>query len=128
MATVKIPNYSDEQVTILRTDYLTNPSRETVEALATKLGKSVRSIVAKLTKEQIYVKPESKSKDGGPVVKKDAAADAIAAMIGLSEPEADSLTKANKSALKKILTHLNVAKAQFEAFQTEETDLETKDE
>jgi hypothetical protein len=46
------------------------------------------------------------SKTGEKPVKKDAHADAIGAILKLSEGEIDSLTKANKSALKTIFEAL----------------------
>ena len=71
--------------------------------ISTLLGKSTRSIIAKLAREGVYTKKEYKTKTGETVVKKDALADKMAEVFGLTESEADSLTKANKTALKKIL-------------------------
>jgi hypothetical protein len=78
----------------------------TVEQIAEKLGKSVRSVVAKLSREGVYKKKEYKTKNGEAVVKKDAHADAIGAILGLPENDIESLTKANKSALKAIFEAL----------------------
>ena len=77
-----------------------------VEKIAEGLNKTVRSVVAKLSREGVYQKKEYASKTGEPVVKKDETADAIGAVLGLSEGEIDSLTKANKSALRKIFAAL----------------------
>ena len=78
----------------------------TVEQIAQTLGKSVRSIVAKLSREGVYEKKVYKTKTGEPVVKKDAHADAIGAILRLPENDIESLTKANKSALKAIFEAL----------------------
>jgi hypothetical protein len=78
----------------------------TVESIAESLGKTVRSVVAKLSREGVYKKKEYVSKTGEKPVKKDAHADAIGAILQLSEGEVDSLTKANKSALKTIFEAL----------------------
>jgi hypothetical protein len=103
MASEKIVNYTPEQTLTLVADYRAGVS---VEALAMSMGKSVRSIVAKLSREGVYQKKEYKTKTGEPVVKKDAHADAIGAILRLPENDVESLTKANKSALKAIFEAL----------------------
>lgn len=103
MAQEKVANYTPEQTLKLVSDY---QSGVTVETLAETLGKSVRSIVAKLSREGVYKKKEYVSKTGEKPVKKDAHADAIGAILRLSEPETESLTKANKTALRKIFEAL----------------------
>jgi hypothetical protein len=54
----------------------------------------------------VYQKKVRTTKTGEQVVKKDAHADAIGAILGLAENEVESLTKANKSALAKIFSAL----------------------
>lgn len=103
MATEKALNYTAEQTAAIVQQYTTAPTAETVEALAKEFGKSVRSIVAKLSREGVYKKKEYTTKQGAKPVKKDDLADQLAAMFGLTEAEADSLTKANKTALTKII-------------------------
>jgi hypothetical protein len=105
-AKAKTINYTPEQTAKLKADYSANPNKETVEKLATEMGKTVRSVIAKLTKEQVYKAKEYVSKSGEKPVKKDAHADAIGAVLKLSEGEIESLTKANKTALVKIFTAL----------------------
>ena len=97
--TAKSVNYTPEQTTKMVADYLQGV---TVEAMAAELGKSVRSVVAKLSREKVYKAKTYTTKTGEAVVKKDAFADAIAQALGLNEADADSLTKANKTALKAI--------------------------
>lgn len=101
--TAKIVNYTAEQTQQIVADYTAGVS---VEQIAQTLGKSVRSIVAKLSREGVYKKKEYTTKTGEAVVKKDAAADAIGAMLGMAENDIESLTKANKTALKLILEAL----------------------
>lgn len=103
MATKNV-NYTAEQTAVLVSRYV--DEKVTVEKIAEEFGKSVRSIVAKLSREGVYQKKEYKTKTGETVVKKDAHADAIGAILGLAENEIESLTKANKSALKKIFDAL----------------------
>jgi hypothetical protein len=104
--TVKVPNYTPEQTAELKTAYLENATAETVKAFAAKFGKTTRSIVAKLVKENVYRKAEYVSKTGEKPVKKDAHADAIGAILKLNENDTSSLSKANKSALVAIFTAL----------------------
>lgn len=99
----KIANYTEQQTAQLVADYVSGTS---VEALAESFGKSVRSIVAKLSREGVYKKKEYVTKSGEPVQKKDETADAIGRILNLSEADTDSLTKANKRALKAIFDAL----------------------
>ena len=101
--TAKTVNYTPEQTAAIVADYVAGVS---VETIAQNLGKSVRSVVAKLSREKVYVKKEYKTKNGETVVKKDAHADAIGAILKLPENDVESLTKANKSALKAIFEAL----------------------
>ena len=102
MAT-KVVNYTPEQTMQMVADYTAGVS---VETIAQNLGKTVRSVVAKLSREKVYVAKTYVSKTGEPVVKKDAHADAIGAILRLPENDIESLTKANKSALKAIFDAL----------------------
>lgn len=101
--TEKTVNYTQEQTQNLIADYQAGIA---IEQLAMQFGKSVRSIVAKLSREGVYQKKTYKTKTGEPVVKKDAHADAIGAILRLPENDIESLTKANKSALKAIFDAL----------------------
>ena len=108
--TVKVPNYTPEQTAEMLAVY--DPSlpeterKAIVDSFAAKFGKSARSIVAKLSKEKVYVAKAYVSKTSEKPVKKDAHADAIGAVLNLTENEIESLTKANKTALVKIFSAL----------------------
>jgi len=104
--TAKTVNYTADQSAQIVAEYVANPTAETVEALATQMGKTTRSIVAKLAREGVYKKKEYTSKTGEKVQKKDETADAIGAVLKLTEAEIESLTKANKTALVKIFEAL----------------------
>jgi hypothetical protein len=101
--TEKTVNYTADQTQSLIADY---QSGVAVEQLAMQFGKSVRSIVAKLSREGVYQKKQYKTKTGESVVKKDSVADAIGAILRLPENDIESLTKCNKSALKAIFDAL----------------------
>lgn len=96
-------NYTAEQAVKMVSDYQAGVS---VEKIAAELGKTVRSVVAKLSREKVYKKKEYVSKTGEAVQKKDSYADAIGAVLKMNENDIDSLTKANKTALKIIFTAL----------------------
>jgi hypothetical protein len=100
---MKTLNYTVEQTATLVNDY---QNGMTVESIAQNLGKSVRSIVAKLSREGVYKPKAYVSKTGEKPVKKDVHADAIGAILQLPENDIDSLTKANKSALRAIFEAL----------------------
>ena len=99
----KTVNYTPEQTQQIIADYQAGVA---VEKLAETLGKSVRSIVAKLSREGVYQKKQYVGKTGEKPVKKDVHADAIGAILKLPENDIESLTKANKSALRAIFEAL----------------------
>lgn len=106
MATIKTPNYTAEQTAEMVAAYTAAPTAATVEALASTFGKSIRSIVAKLSREKVYVAKAYVSKTGEKPVKKESVADAIGAVLRMTEAEVTSLEKANKTALAKIFAAL----------------------
>ena len=99
----KIVNYTPEQTLQMIADY---KSGITVQEIAEKMGKTARSVIAKLSREGVYQRKEYVSKTGEKPVKKDVTADAIGAILRLTENEIESLTKANKTALRKIFDAL----------------------
>jgi hypothetical protein len=100
---MKTVNYTPEQTLAMVTDYQNGVS---VEKIAETLGKTVRSVVAKLSREKVYKAKEYISKTGEKPIKKDVHADAIGAILRLNENDIESLTKANKNALKAIFEAL----------------------
>ncbi len=108
--TAKIVNYTPEMTARMVADY---QAGVTVEAMAEALGKTVRSVVAKLSREKVYQAKTYKSKSGEAVVKKDTVADYIGEALGLSEADTESLTKANKTALKAVADFIKAEKAWF---------------
>jgi len=96
MAKEATKNYTDEMVKHMTTVYVANPTRETVDVLANEFGKSVRSIIAKLSREGVYIAQERKTKSGEPVVRK---ADLASQLESHFEAELPSLVKASKADL-----------------------------
>jgi len=54
--TITTKNYSKEQEASMIAEYKMNPSRATVDVIAEELGKSVKSVIAKLVTLKVYVK------------------------------------------------------------------------
>jgi len=95
MADATVKNYTDEMVATMVDQYSASPTKATVEALAATFSKSTRSIIAKLSREGVYVAQPKTTKAGDPVVRKaDIVAD-IASVLGV-ELEAPTLVKASK--------------------------------
>ena len=105
--TAKIVNYTPEQTAMMIAEY---QAGQTVESLALTLGKTVRSVVAKLSREKVYIAKTYATKTGEAVVKKDTVADYIGEALGLGEADTESLTKANKVALKAIADFIKAEK------------------
>jgi predicted transcriptional regulator len=104
----KVANYTPEQTAKMVTDY---QSGVTVEMIAEELGKTVRSVVAKLSREKVYKAKAYVTKTGEAPVKKDQHADEIGAALGLTESDVESLTKANKVALARIVEFIRANRA-----------------
>lgn len=104
---MKTVNYTPEQTARMVADY---EAGMTVDSIAEALGKTVRSVVAKLSREKVYVAKAYKTKSGETPVKKDNHADFIGEALGLTEADTESLTKANKVALAKIVDFIKAEK------------------
>ena len=102
--TMKPKNYTDEMVAEMHELYTANPTRETVDNLAEQFGKSVRSIIAKLSREGIYVTQERTTKTGEPVVRK---AELVAQLEDKFGIELPTLVKASKAALQELLNAIS---------------------
>ena len=96
-------NYNQDDEAKLINDYRDNPTRETVEKLASQMGKSTRSITAKLSQLKVYKKIERKTKTGNPVISK---MDLVKIINEHYNLEMFSLVKATKEDLEKLVTNL----------------------
>jgi len=101
MATVK--NYSEKDVSMMISAYEANPTRDTVDMLAEKLGKNARSIIAKLSREGVYKTQPRVTKAGEPVVLKGELVARIETALGITIP---SIVKATKADLQTLVDHL----------------------
>ena len=96
MTTEKIVSYTAEQTAEMVEAYVAAPSKATVEAIATKLGKTVKSVIAKLSREKVYV-PATAAKSTR--VTKAVLINAIAVKFGVTSEDLESLEKASKETL-----------------------------
>jgi len=95
----KVENYTAEMTNTIVEGY---KAGETAEVLATKIGKSVRSVVAKLSREGVYVRKGKAAKGEKAVTKADLIAK-IAEKAGVEATVLASLEKANKEALEALI-------------------------
>jgi hypothetical protein len=101
---VRPKNYTDEMVASMTEQYVANPTRETVDALAQEFGKSVRSIIAKLSREGVYVAQPKVTKTGEPVVRK---AELVALLEAHFEVAIPTLVKASKADLQRLVDSIS---------------------
>lgn len=93
-------NYTEEMVSEMTTAYTENPTRDTVDALAQQFGKTTRSIIAKLSREGVYVAQPRTTKSGEPVVAKAELVASIQEHFGIELP---TLVKAGKADLQRLV-------------------------
>ena len=101
MTTETKTNYTAEQTTQLVAGY---QAGETVEQLAEALGKTVRSVVAKLSREGVYV-AKTRAQGQARVIKADLV-DQLAAKCGVAPEVFESLEKANHDVLEQLVARL----------------------
>ena len=93
-------NYTEKQVEHMIEAYTKTPTRETVEALAEDLDKSVKSIIGKLSREGVYKKTVYKTKTGESPETKKEIVENLAGLLNLEDIQLAGLEKSPKSALK----------------------------
>ena len=97
-------NYTQPMTDKMVATYTANPTRETVEVLATSMGKSVRSIIAKLSREGVYVAQPKVTKTGEPVVRKQELVASLQSHFGIEIP---TLVKASKADLQRLVDSID---------------------
>lgn len=107
----KTPNYTDAMVEQLHEGYDPEASEDVrvaqVARLASELGKNTRSIIAKLTRMQLYV-PKVKAPAGKAPIRKAALVLIIAEQLNVDPDIIGSLEKATKNTLLRIAQALTV--------------------
>ena len=104
MTTTENKNYTKEQEASMIAEYKMNPTRATVDVIAEDLGKSVKSVIAKLVTLKVYVKAVKTTKTGKPVIRKTALVEKINSHFGFEMP---SLVKATKDDLQNMVDNLS---------------------
>ncbi len=99
MTANKSSNYPQEVINTMVSSYEESPTRETVNTLASKFGKTERSVIAKLSALGVYVAQPKPTKRPPQVRKADLVAD-IEAKLGV---EFVSLNKAGFGDLETLL-------------------------
>jgi len=92
-------SYSAELTVEIIDEYKQNPCRDTVDAIASRTGKSARSIIAKLAAENAYYTPVRTTKTGDAIVKKEELVAEINDWLNIETP---SLVKTSKLELKEL--------------------------
>lgn len=93
-----VVNYTPEMTAEIVEAYKADPTKATVEGLAVKFGKTTRSVIAKLSREGVYV-PSERVKNGGKRVTKAEQIEALAVKLGVSSEKLESLDKATAEAI-----------------------------
>ena len=93
-------SYTEELTASIVEEYNASPTRETVEAIAARIAKSSRSVIAKLAALGVYQTPQRTTKTGEPIVKKEEMVAEIEAILAISVP---TLVKAGKQDLQELV-------------------------
>jgi 3-hydroxyacyl-CoA dehydrogenase len=115
----KVVNYTPEMTLAIVGAYTADPTKATVEALATKFGKTTRSIIAKLSREGVYQKAEYVTKAGAKPETKEAKVEKIAAILGVQSDKLGGLETATKLALDLVFAGLQSANTKPKEAQAE---------
>tara|TARA_Y100000592_G_C5366880_1_gene266498 strand:+ start:453 stop:860 length:408 start_codon:yes stop_codon:yes gene_type:complete len=102
--TMATANYTEQQTKDMVAQYEAAPTKETVVAIAEKLGKNTRSVIAKLSREGVYKAQPRTTKRGEPVVLKQELVNKIQEHFGDEFP---SLVKASKVDLQKLIDKIS---------------------
>ena len=102
--TMATANYTEQQTKEMVAQYEAAPTKETVVAIAEKLGKNTRSVIAKLSREGVYKAQPRTTKRGEPVVLKQELVNVIQEHFGDEFP---SLVKASKVDLQKLIEKIS---------------------
>lgn len=97
-------NYTEDETKMCVELYVAQPCTETVEYLATKLDRSKKSIIGKLSREGVYRREGYKTKTGEVPITKVEIVSNICEALGVEISDLEGLEKAPKKALKIIET------------------------
>ena len=95
-------NYNEEQTQYIVEQYVSDPTKATVDRLAEELEKSPKSIIGKLSREGVYRRSVYKTKTGESPVTKEQLVREIEDALGLGNEELAGLEKSPKNILKQL--------------------------
>lgn len=105
-------SYSEELTKEIVEEYAANPTRDTVNEIAERIGKSPRSVIAKLAAAGVYKTPQRTTKTGEPIVKKEELVAEIGKWLNIEVP---TLVKTSKLDLKQLHESIrNLVEEEFE--------------
>ena len=103
MASEKTVNYTEAQTAELVEAYKADATKATVAAVAAKFGKTTRRIMAKLSREGVYVAQDAKAKTGAKATTKAHLVDSLEVMFDLTKGTLATLEKGSKEALEALV-------------------------
>jgi deoxyribose-phosphate aldolase len=92
-------NYTEKETQHMIKVYQSNPVRATVDVLSKEMGKTVKSIIGKLSREKVYQKVEYKTKRGEKPATKLEMVGEIAEMLQGDAERLETLIKSSKQEL-----------------------------
>ncbi len=92
-------NYNEKETQHMIEVYQENPCRDTVDALAKEMGKTVKSVIGKLSREKVYQKAEYTTKRGEEPQTKLEMVEEIAEMLKGDSERLETLVKSSKQEL-----------------------------
>lgn len=103
MKTAKVENYTADMTATIKAEYINGIA---IEKIAEKVGRTVRSVVAKLSREGVYKKKAYTTKTGEKAETKGDIVEKIAFALNVPAENVGSLEGATKQALKLVLMAL----------------------
>ncbi len=95
-------NYSEKETASIVEAYSKEPTRETVEYLAGRYARSIKSIIGKLSREGVYRREVYVSKTGESPITKVEIVSNIAEGLGIESTNLAGLEKSPKAALRNL--------------------------
>lgn len=100
-------NYNEEQTRYIVEQYVSDPTKATVDRLAEEMEKSPKSIIGKLSREGVYRRSVYKTKTGESPVTKEQLVRDIEDALGMGHESLTGLEKSPKNILKQIRDSLS---------------------
>ena len=101
--------YTEEITSYIKSEYLKNPNRETVNRLAEELNVSPKSVIGKLSREKVYQREGYKTKTGEEPVTKLQLVSLIAEKLNVDEERLEGLEKSPKAVLNLLIQKISTS-------------------